>query len=137
MLTVEMQRGLPQTFTAVCHLHLTTLYFYLRHCSKILHHLLLLVICVNPQTANLPRWADWRNDHSQGQLWDPHLAASWASSSRSLRRETGGTFFFASSLFLKTFSPRFWYENNIPPSAFTKGSQTINIKLPQRHSAHT
>ena len=50
-------------------------------------------------TANPPRWADWRNDHSQGQLWDPHLAAYWASSSRSLRRETGGTFFFAPSLF--------------------------------------
>ena len=55
-------------------------------------------------TANPPRWVDWRNDHSQGQLWDPHLAAYWASSSRSLRRETGGTFFFAPSLF-KHFLP--------------------------------
>ena len=62
----------------------------------------------------------WLRDRSQGRLLVPPLDVSLASSSRFSRRETGGTFAWLKSLYLSC--PRFWYENNIPPSAFTKGA---------------
>ena len=70
----------------------------------------------------------WLRDRYQGRLLVPPLDVSLASSSRFSRRETGGTFAWLKSLYLSC--PRFWYENNIPPSAFTKGACQVRPMFP-------
>ena len=73
----------------------------------------------------------WLRDRCQGRLLVPPLDVSLASSSRSSRRGTGGTSAWLKSLYLSC--PRFWYENNIPPSAFTKGACQVAPCSPLTH----